>query len=300
MPILTGVQTQKCRGRLSHYPCISALLQQPASLNPFVWKFIVLLLIASRTSGNNIGNVVAAIPRKRDHMICVPHKILLGMLFMAIITSVPLTLQLLQELLSGERVASIVTSNTALVIDCLPNGFSMFTLLIGFSHLFAMLGSIVLSVIFRSLFFVLMIILLSKCSLIFSEFLITLRIVSEPFFLMLLLPLSIIFTFFFSMFLMPLLISCACACLAFASKLLPVFVEKSQGENLSTDSALFALRGVKGYTGIHGRRSFLSSRLRMFAASLGHHIITPAFYHKRASKAILYPFYCPTSNFLEA
>lgn len=299
MPVITGVQGgNETQGLI--YPCVSDALQQSASFVPFVGKFVGFLLIARRTCSDNIGYIIAASSRNGNNMVSMPYKILLGMPFLAIVTLVTLAFQLLQELLTSERIASIMAGNTAFMTDCSSNCSSTFTAFISFFCLLSMFGLSVLSTICCSLFFVLLVILPSKFSMIFSVRFIALCVISKPFFFMLLLPFSIIFLSLFFIFLIIQLILLTCTCSTFISEFCFLFAKASKRKNLFADAALLAFGGILRYDVTHGKANSLSSRQRVFAAPLWQHIITSTFYHKSASQATSCSFYCPVSSFLEA
>lgn len=296
MPVLTGVTV---KGSKAIRLLASCALQQPAALRPFMREFIKLLLIACGTRRNNVGDIIAPPSRKRDHMVSVPYKTLLGMALSAVIAAVTLAFNLFLELLRGKRLSTTNLSSATFMVDCLPDCLAALAPEVRFSDLSATLRLAILDSVDGSPFFMILVPLSSMYPLFFPVALIVPRVIAASFFFMLLLPFRISHTALFFMILMPLFIFCACACFALISVCCSVLVEESQRVNLSTDAALFALRAVERYTGIHDKACSLSSRLRMFAASLGHHIYA-SFYHTSASKATLCSFYCPASNFLEA
>lgn len=300
MPVITGINN-KLRRFFFSYPLVKKFVVFPAVASGTGYDKIFRSVRSASTKRDNVVNMKLMFPPSYLALAVIAFALLLGILRLNILSGMcACGLFLASVVVAFSCIQGVPVIQAALLVGGFSYGFSALTTLTGFYHFSPMFGSIVLSGIRSSLFFMAVVPLLRVYSMIFSVYLVLLSIILLPFFFMLFLPLCEVFFFLFCVLSMPRSISCTRAVFTFASKFLPIFIEESQGESLSTKAALFALRGVKGYTGIHGRRSFLSSRLRMFAASLGHHIITPAFYHKTASEATLYPFYRPASNFLEA
>lgn len=274
------------------------VLQQSTTIRPFMRHLIPFATIACRASCNDVGDIVSASSGKRNDVFSVPCKTFLSMPLMAIVASVLLALQLLKELVSSERVAPVVIPNTVLIVDSTSQRSSAFTMVIRFLNLLSMLRMVISSVVLFSFFLMLMIILFSKRPVLFSMALIILGIIFSSLFFVFLFPLRILPASLFLMCLVIGFVLLACACSAYTSQFISVFAESGKGKKLLTCTALFALRGIRGYTVIHVKGHSLASRLGMLATSLRQHHFPPL-YHTSALQATLYPYLCPINAPLE-
>lgn len=328
MPAITGVQvTQKCKGRSeqSYYPCISALLQQPPPLSPFVQQFVRFFQIARRTSSNNIGYVIASTTRKWDYVVSMPYKAFLGMVLLAIITAMLLPLYLLLKLFSGERsggfslegaAAMCLRSMQFSVIVCmvvLKTAFSfVFTMLLGKLRSLPVLLALVLLMILHSslsLFTLIFLVVPFSTSIraLFATISESIRVsfvfpkvrVEQDLFAFRA-PLAPIWHRFWERIFPSVSTITLSACRVKIERAFVFWVKihRSGRKVLLAFRAL--LCGDVFRYDVHAiRLQSLSSRLRLSQVARGHHIYT-SFYHKSASEATLGAFYCPISNFLEA
>lgn len=298
MPVYTAGVRNRASEVIRH-PSLLYDLQQPTTFRPFVRQFIKLALVTGRAGGDNVGDIVTPSSRKRYDVISMPYKTLFDMLLLAVITPMTLAFHLLLKLIRGEGFGTTKYSSATPVINRLSDGFSMPTPLIFLSPFPAMLGIINSRVTLSAFFNIFVIIPFSMRFLLFSMILVVLSMIRAPFLFVFFFPLSTILAALFLMLLIIQFVSLTSTCFAVISSSIVRLVKTGKRKDTSTHTALFALRGVKGYTIVHGRSSFLSSRLRMFAASLSHHIYIPILpYNSLQCKFT--PLFCPTATFLEA
>lgn len=274
------------------------VLQQSTTIRPFMRHLIPFATIAGRASCNDIGDIISAPSGKRNDVLSVPYKTLFSMPLTTIIAMVVLAFQLLKELVSSKRVAPIVTSKPSLMVNRLSNSLPTFTLPICLSNMFPVLGMIILRFIRKSLFTVLMVILPSKRPVLFSMALIILSIIFSSFFFVFLFPLRKLPASLFLVCLVIGFVLLACACSAYTSQLISIFAESGKGKKLLTYTALFALRGIRGYTVIHVKGHSLASRLGMLTTSLRQYHFPPL-YHTSALQATSHLYLCSTNTPLE-
>lgn len=312
MRSVTGVQ-----GKEPNYFrfSISLVLQQSSALFPFMRKFISLLLIACRASTNDVRDIIAPFSRKRDNMISVPYKIFLGILLLAIIAPMMLALNLFLELFSGKRTGGISFASASLM--CLR--YMQFSVLIcmivskmAFFFIFEMVLSILCSfsifLVFMSLmilypftsFFLLMLIIVTSSACVFTYPTCILKAIRAFFRIAKARSRENLLAFRASLIsirsrIRERILSPSSAITRPTRRMkiespfifwIKIFRKSRKG--LFAFRALLC-RGIFGYSVIHGRTTFLSSRSRVLQAPLGQNIYTPL-YHASTSEASLFPF----------